>query len=70
MTTAIVMLIIILLFCITFSFGFACLVTWAVCFIAGLLGVTLAFSWKLVIAIWIILSVISSAKTVNVKAGK
>lgn len=70
MATALIIFIIILLLCIAFSFGFACLVTWAVCFIAGLLGVTLAFSWKLVIAIWIILSVISSAKTINVKAGK
>ena len=64
-------IIILLLIALSLSFGFACLVTWAVCFIAGLLGVTsLAFSWKLVIAIWIILSVISSTKTINVKAGK
>lgn len=69
MTTAIIMFIILVLLCIAFSFGFACLLTWAVCFIAGLFGVTLAFSWKLVLAIWIIASLISSAKTVNVKVG-
>lgn len=42
------------------SFGTACLVTWAVCFIAGLFGVTIIFSWKLVVAVWIIIGVLSS----------
>ena len=56
-----------ILTCIALSFGFACLVTWAICFIAGLFGITLVFSWKLVLAIWIILSLISSAKTVRIQ---
>lgn len=56
-----------ILTCIALSFGFACLVTWAVCFITGLFGITLIFSWKLVLAIWIILSIISSAKTVKIQ---
>ena len=42
------------------SFATACLVTWAVCFIAGLFGVTIIFSWKLVMAVWIIIGVLSS----------
>lgn len=43
------------------SFVTACLVTWAVCFIAGLFGVTtLVFSWKLAMAVWIILGVLIS----------
>ena len=64
MTTIVIVSILIAL---VISFGFACLVTWAVCFIAGLFGITLVFSWKLVFAIWIICSVISSTKTVNVR---
>ena len=67
MATAIVMFIVLLLLCLLLSFGFACLLTWAICFIASLLGVTLAFSWKLVLAIWIIASLFSSAKTVRVQ---
>lgn len=63
----IVVCIIAILIAIALSFGFACLLTWAVCFVAGLLGVTLVFSWKLVLAIWIITSVFSSVKTVRVK---
>ena len=63
----IVVCIIAILIAIAFSFGFACLLTWAVCFVASLFGVTLVFSWKLVFAIWIICSVISSAKTINVR---
>ena len=66
MATTIVFIILLLL-CLIFSFGFACLLTWAVCFIAGLFGVTLVFSWKLVLAIWIIASVFSSVKTVRIQ---
>ena len=36
------------------AFGWACLVTWALCFVLSLFGITLAFSWKLVVAVWII----------------
>lgn len=61
--------IIILLVTIALSFGFACLLTWAVCFILGLFGVSIVFSWKLVIAIWIIASLFSSTKTVITKKG-
>lgn len=67
MATAIVMVIILLFLCLLFSFGFACLLTWAICFIASLLGITLAFSWKLVLAIWIIASLFSSVKTVRIQ---
>ena len=59
--------IIAILIAVALSFGFACLLTWAACFVAGLFGVTLVFSWKLVLAIWIIASVFSSVKTVRVK---
>lgn len=61
--------IVILLITIALSFGFACLLTWAVCFVVGLFGVSIAFSWKLVIAIWIIASLFSSTKTVITKKG-
>ena len=67
MVMAVTMFIVLLLICLAVSFGFACLLTWAICFVAGLLGVTLAFSWKLVLAIWIIASVFGSVKTVRVK---
>ena len=67
MATAIVMFIVLLFLCLLFSFGFAYLLTWAICFIASLLGVTLAFSWKLVLAIWIIASLFSSVKTVRIQ---
>ena len=60
-----IMLIILLLFLI--NFGWACLLTWAICFVAGLLGATLVFSWKLVFAIWIISTLITSVKTVKLK---
>ena len=56
------------LICFAISFGFACLLTWAICFVVGLFGVTLVFSWKLVFAIWIISSVLTSVKTVRVKS--
>lgn len=56
-----------ILIALAISFGFAYLLTWAVCFIAGLFGVTLVFSWKLVLAIWIIASVFSSVKTVRIQ---
>lgn len=69
MTSAIVMLITLIFLTLIFSFGFACLLTWAICFIASLFGITLVFSWKLVIAIWIIASVFSSTKTVITKKG-
>ena len=52
------------------SFVTACLVTWAVCFIAGLFGVTtLVFSWKLVMAIWIIIGVFTRIFTIHTKSG-
>ena len=57
----------IFLIVIAICFGWACLLTWAVCFIAGLLGFSLAFSWKLVLAIWIISSLFST--TINIKKG-
>ena len=41
------------------AFGWACLVTWALCFVLGLFGITLAFSWKLVVAVWIIFCIFS-----------
>ena len=61
--------IIALLVALILSFGFACLLTWAICFVVGLFGVSIAFSWKLVIAIWIIASLFSSTKTVITKKG-
>lgn len=57
MTATIIMLI---LFLLLLNFGWACLLTWAICFVVGLFGVTLAFSWKLVFAIWIICSIFST----------
>jgi len=57
MTAAVIFTILIIL---ALSFGWACLLTWAICFVLSLLGVTLAFSWKLVLAIWIITSLFSS----------
>ena len=69
MGMAIAMLIVLLLVCFLVSFGVAIVLTWAICFIASLLGLTLAFSWKLVLAIWIIAGVLSSAKTIYVKKG-
>lgn len=54
-----------LLFVLILSFGWACVITWAICFVAELLGFTLAFSWKLVIAIWIISSIFSTRITVQ-----
>jgi hypothetical protein len=62
MTAAVILLFILLL---TMAFGWACLVTWAICFVAGLLGFSLAFSWKLVLAIWIISSIFSTRITVK-----
>ena len=56
----------IILIALFFNFIGACILTWAICFVAGLFGVTLAFSWKLVIAIWIIASVL----TTRVKVSK
>jgi len=61
-----IIIFIVLLLALVLSFGFACLFTWAICFVAGLLGVTLVFSWKLALAIWIISSVFSSIKTIRV----
>lgn len=55
----------IILIALILAFGWACLVTWAICFIAGLLGFSLAFSWKLVLAIWIISSIFSTRVTVK-----
>ena len=53
---------IVLLIVLILSFGWACLLTWAICFILGLFGVAITFSWKLVLAIWIISSLFSSFK--------
>lgn len=49
-----------ILLALIISFIWACIVTWAICFVAGLLGFTLVFSWKLVVAIWIISSIFST----------
>lgn len=62
-------LIILILFLLLFDFAFVCLVTWAICFLAGLAGLTIAFSWKLVLAIWIIVSLLTSIKTVSIRKG-
>lgn len=52
------------------SFAMACLATWAVCFIAGLFGVTtIVFSWKLAMAVWIILGVLISIFKSCVSSG-
>lgn len=56
----------ILLIAILFNFIGACVLTWAICFICGLFGIALTFSWKLVIAVWII----SSLLTTRVKVKK
>ena len=61
--------VILLLIALMLSFGFAYLLTWAICFVLGLFGISIAFSWKLVIAIWIIASLFSSTKTVITKKG-
>lgn len=50
----------ILLIAILFNFIGACILTWAICFICGLFGIALTFSWKLVIAIWIISSLLTT----------
>ena len=50
----------IILFVIAIAFGWACLLTWAFCFILSLFGITIVFSWKLVLAIWIISSIFST----------
>ena len=50
----------ILLIILFFDFIGACILTWAICFICSLFGITLAFSWKLVIAIWIIASLLTT----------
>ena len=65
----IVIVIAILLFVLVISFGVACLATWAFCFIAGLFGVVISFSWKLVLAIWIILGIFNSITTIKVQKG-
>ena len=54
-----------ILIAIAISFGWACLLTWAICFVVGLLGFTLVWSWKLVLAIWIISSIFSTRVTVK-----
>lgn len=56
----------IILIALFFDFIGACILTWAICFICSLFGITLAFSWKLVIAIWIIASLL----TTKVKVSK
>ena len=52
-------IIIAFLLVILLSFIEACIFTWAICFILSLFGIILAFSWKLVIAIWIILAILN-----------
>ena len=69
MSMAIIMFIVLILICLALSFGFACLFTWAFCFIAGLFGVVISFSWKLVLAIWIILGIFNSITTIKVQKG-
>lgn len=69
MGMAIAMFIIIFVICLLISFCAAMILTWAICFVASLFGIALAFSWKLVIAIWIIAGVFTSAKTIYVKKG-
>ena len=51
---------VIYLIALFFDFIGACILTWAICFICSLFGITLAFSWKLVIAIWIIASLLTT----------
>lgn len=65
MIMGVTMFIILLLLALTLSFGFACILTWAITVICSLLGVTLVFSWKLVLAIWIISSIFTTRITVN-----
>lgn len=55
----------IILIILFFDFIGACILTWAICFICGLFGITLAFSWKLVIAIWIIASLLTTRVRVS-----
>ena len=55
--------IVFILFMLALAFGWACLLTWAICFVCSLFGITLAFSWKLVFAIWIISSIFSTRIT-------
>ena len=59
-------IIILLLLALILNFGFACLLTWAITVLCSLFGITLAFSWKLVLAIWII----SSIFTTRIKVSK
>jgi len=59
-------IIILLLLALALNFGFACILTWAITVICSLFGVTLVFSWKLVLAIWII----SSLFTTRIKVSK
>ena len=61
----IAMFIVLLLIALAFNFGFACILTWAITVICSLFGVTLIFSWKLVLAIWIISSLFTTRITVN-----
>lgn len=49
-------------FALIFSVIWACALTWAFCFIVGLFGVTIGFSWKLALAIWIISGLFASIK--------
>ena len=56
-TLAIIALIIILL---GISIGFTSLGVLAFCYVLGLFGIMIQFTWKLVFAIWIILVVFSS----------
>lgn len=56
----ILLMILCILIIFALEFGWACLVTWALCFVFGLLGATLTFSWPLVFAVWIISCAISS----------
>ena len=67
---AVLLFLVALVLVVGISFGTACLVTWAICFIAGLFGVTaIVFSWKLVMAVWIILGVLMRIFTIHTNSG-
>lgn len=55
----------IILLALAIAFGWACLLTWAICFVVGLFGISITFSWKLVIAIWLISSIFTTRVSVK-----
>lgn len=58
-------IILVLLLVLILSFIEAYIFTWAICFILGLCGIALAFSWKLVIVIWVILAILNGIFKAN-----